>query len=66
MTKILVFPRGRQRAVYGSGKSERIYLMGGNLFHYPKDWLYAGDSACLWVRQHERDTGGIDGGAHQR
>ena len=35
--------------------------MGDNLFHCSKDWLYAGDSACL-VRQHERDTGGGDGG----
>lgn len=35
--------------------------MGGNLFHCSKDWLYAGDSACL-VRQYERDTGGGDGG----
>ncbi len=34
--------------------------MGGNLFHCPKDWLYTRDSAC--VRQHERDTGGGDGG----
>ncbi len=34
---------------------------GGNLFHCSKDWLYAGDSACL-VRQYERDTGGGDGG----
>ncbi len=35
--------------------------MGGNLFHCSKDWLYARDSACLG-RQHERDTGGGDGG----
>ena len=35
--------------------------MGDNLFHCPKDWLYTGDSACLGT-QHERDTGGGDGG----
>ncbi|ELW13348.1 putative and chromosomal integration site, partial [Escherichia coli 7.1982] len=35
--------------------------MGGNLFHCPKDWLYA-ETLRVWVRQHERDTGGGDGG----
>lgn len=35
--------------------------MGGNWFHCSKDWLYARDSASLG-RQHERDTGGGDGG----
>ena len=35
--------------------------MGGNLFHCSKDWLYARDLR-VWVRQHERETGGGDGG----
>ena len=49
MTKILVFPRSPSAGdSYGSGKSGWIWLtVGGNLFHCSKDWLYAGDSACL-------------------
>ena len=35
--------------------------MGGNLFHCPKDWLYAGDSACLglpaWAGYRSGDGG---------
>ena len=35
--------------------------MGGNLFHCPKDWLYAGDSACLGLPAWAGYRGG-DGG----
>ncbi len=35
--------------------------MGGNLFHCPKDWLYAGDSACLGLPAWAGCRGG-DGG----
>ncbi|EHW11825.1 putative transposase [Escherichia coli DEC8B] len=36
--------------------------MGGNLFHCPKDWLYAGDSACLGSASMSGIPGAGDGG----
>ena len=35
--------------------------MSGNLFHFPKDWLYTGDSACLGLPAWAGYRGG-DGG----
>ncbi len=36
--------------------------MGGNLFHCPQKIGCTPETLRVWVRQHERDTGGGDGG----